>query len=186
VLSVALNAKAPMPDEDAELYPEQLVAENVAEAVWLRLRRLTSPTLCGRIIAARAAHLPPEVSAQKGREVASSVSSALGYWQSEAASLNAKVLTRYYALLQISIAEQVASPSSTADLEKSRAIPKPGTGSGPYQPLTTIFLPAIWWLAVIEGIFMSTVASRPLISHRFYLKPARTPGPSYQLMRGDG
>ena len=39
---------------EATLHPEQLVAENVSEAVWLRLRRLTSPTLCERVIAARA------------------------------------------------------------------------------------------------------------------------------------
>jgi len=117
-------------DDEAigELYPEQLVAENLGEAIWLRLRRLTSPTLCGRIITARAADLKPEVVAQKGQEVASSVRSALGYWQSQAASLNAKVLTRYYALLQISIAEQVASPTSTADLREIQSHTEGGHG----------------------------------------------------------
>jgi hypothetical protein len=114
------------PEED--VYPEQLVAENVLEAVWLRLRRLTSPTLCGRIISARAPDLKPDLVMQKGREVASSVRSALGYWQSEAASLNAKVLTRYYALLQISIAEQVASPSSTSDLREIQSHTEGGHG----------------------------------------------------------
>jgi len=73
-----------MPDIDdeeevGELYPEQLVAENLGQAIWLRLRRLTSPTLCGRIIAARAPNLDPEIVRQKGQEVASSVRSALGY-----------------------------------------------------------------------------------------------------------
>lgn len=116
-------------DEEAgELYPEQLVAENVGEAIWLRLRRLTSPTLCGRIITTRAPNLNPDLVRQKGQEVASSVRSALGYWQSQAASLNAKVLTRYYALLQISIAEQVASPTSTADLREIQRHTESGHG----------------------------------------------------------
>jgi hypothetical protein len=111
-----------------ELYPEQLVAENLGEAIWLRLRRLTSPTLCARIISARSAGLNPDIVAQKGQEVASSVRSALGYWQSQPASLNAKVLTRYYALLQISIAEQVASPASTADLREIQSHTEGGHG----------------------------------------------------------
>jgi hypothetical protein len=114
------------PTEDS--YPEQLVAEDVLEAVWLRLRRLTSPTLCGRIIAARAPDLKPDLVMQKGQEVASSVRSALGYWRSEAASLNARVLTRYYALLQISIAEQVASPASTSDLREIQSHTEGGHG----------------------------------------------------------
>jgi hypothetical protein len=46
------------------LHPEQLVAENVSEAVWLRFSRLTSPTLCERTIAARAPTLSAEVIAK--------------------------------------------------------------------------------------------------------------------------
>ncbi len=91
---------------------ERLVAENVSEAVWLRLRRLTSSTLCSGIVARRASG---DIES-KGREIAWAVKSALGYWQSGAIALNAKVLTRYYALLQISIAEELASPASKADL----------------------------------------------------------------------
>ncbi|TYL90332.1 hypothetical protein FXB40_32265 [Bradyrhizobium rifense] len=110
------------------LHPEQLVAENVSEAVWLRLRRLTSPTLCERTIAARAPTLSADVIAKKGQELAFAIRSALGYWQSEPGSLNAKVLTRYYALLQITIAEQVASPHSTADLAEIQAHTESGHG----------------------------------------------------------
>jgi hypothetical protein len=119
-----------MDDEEpvSELYPEQLVAENIAEAVWLRLRRLTSSTLCQRVIEARNPSLPVLVLEKKGKEVASSVRSALGYWQSQAASLNAKVLARYYALLQMSIAEQLASPDSTADLKEIQSHTESGHG----------------------------------------------------------
>jgi hypothetical protein len=62
-----------MADEE-KLYPERLVAENALEAVWLRLRRLTSATLFRRVIEARApGSVSAEVIEQKGEEVASSV-----------------------------------------------------------------------------------------------------------------
>jgi hypothetical protein len=119
-----------MDDEEpvSELYPERLVAENITEAVWLRLRRLTSSTLCQRVIEARNPSLPASVLEKKGQEVASSVRSALGYWQSQAESLNAKVLARYYALLQMSIAEQLASPNSTAALKEIQSHTESGHG----------------------------------------------------------
>ena len=123
----------------AKLDPEQLVAENIGEAVWLRFRRLTSSTLCRRTIEARAPTLPSAVAEQKGQEVASSVRGALGYWQTQPGSLNAKVLSRYYALLQVSIAEQVADPASAADLRKIQSHTESGHG--------------LWAIAAPEGEF---------------------------------
>jgi hypothetical protein len=119
-----------MTDEEGpeKLNPEWLVAENLSEAVWLRLRRFTSPTLCERAIAARAPALASDILRKKGQELAFAVRSALGYWRSEPGSLNAKVLTRYYALLQITIAEQVASPESTADLKEIQGHTESGHG----------------------------------------------------------
>lgn len=119
-----------MTDEEGsgDPYPEWLVAENLSEAVWLRLRRFTSPTLCERTIAARAPGHAPDILKKKGQELAFAVRSALGYWRSELGSLNARVLTRYYALLQITIAEQVASPQSTADLKDIQAHTESGHG----------------------------------------------------------
>ncbi len=103
-------------------------ADILFAAQYLSLR-----AMCGRLRVGKenlhvAADLSSEVVARKGQEVASSVRSALGYWQSQAASLNAKVLTRYYALLQISIAEQVASPASTADLGEIQSHTESGHG----------------------------------------------------------
>lgn len=112
----------------SQLYPEQLVAENVSEAVWLRFRRLTSATLCSRVVATRAPSLKKELVEQKGREIASSVRGALGYWDSTTTSLNAKALTRYYALLQISIAEQLASPASIPNLSEVQRYTESGHG----------------------------------------------------------
>jgi len=40
---------------------ERLVADNVPEAIWLRLRRLTSSQLCRKIIAAQAPNSYVEV-----------------------------------------------------------------------------------------------------------------------------
>jgi hypothetical protein len=95
---------------------ERIVAENVGQLVWLRLRRLTSSRLCRRMVDARAPALPKDVAERKAEGVASAVRSALGYWESTPASLNAKILTRYYAMLQVTIAEQVASPEAHSDL----------------------------------------------------------------------
>jgi hypothetical protein len=112
----------------AKLDPERILAENIGEAVWLRFRRLTSSTLCRRTIESRAPGLPPAVAEQRGQEVASSVRGALGYWQTQPGALNAKVLSRYYALLQVSIAEQVADPASAADLRKIQSHTESGHG----------------------------------------------------------
>ncbi len=126
-------------DADVELYPEQIVAENIGEAIWLRFRRLTSPTLCKRMILARAPELASNIAMQKGQEVASSVRSALGYWQSQPNSLNSKILSRYYAILQVSIAEQVADPASAADLLQIQSHTESGHG--------------LWTIATPEGEF---------------------------------
>jgi len=86
--------------ENAKPAVERLVAEDVQQTVWLRLRRLTSSRLCRQIVSARASALSPEVLESKSEGVAWAVRSALGYWDSNPADLNAKILTRYYALLQ--------------------------------------------------------------------------------------
>ena len=95
---------------------ERLVAEDVQQVIWLRFRRLTSARLCRRILESRAPDLTKENAESKAEGVASAVRSAMGYWESTTASLNAKILTRYYALLQVTIAEQVASPEPASDL----------------------------------------------------------------------
>jgi hypothetical protein len=107
---------------------ERLVAENVSEAVWLRLRRLTSSVLCSKILSKRAPLLDPDLISKKGEQTAYAVRSALGYWETNASALNAKVLTRYYALLQISIADQAASPNSELDLEQIQRHTEAGHG----------------------------------------------------------
>jgi hypothetical protein len=103
-----------LPDEK----PERLVAEDVQQIIWLRLRRMTSVRLCRQIISSRTSQLSAEILDSKADGVASSIRSALGFWESSPVGLNARILSRYYALLQISIAEQVASADPTLNLRE--------------------------------------------------------------------
>lgn len=68
-------------------------------------------------MAARNCALTTEALKIKGEDIAAAVRSALGYWESAPAALNAKVLTRYYALLQLTIAEQITCEDPAVDLK---------------------------------------------------------------------
>lgn len=102
--------------KENEKRPERLVADDVSEVIWLRLRRLTSIQLCRKIIQKRNPQLNSEIIDRKADGMAWSVKSALGYWDTKSGGLNSKVLSRYYALLQLSIAEQIASSNPKDDL----------------------------------------------------------------------
>src|SRR5258708_11466008 len=93
-----------MANEDVE----RLVSENVSETVWLRLRRLTSAQLCEQLLTARKSPASSELIRTKSVGISSAIRSALGYWDTKEGGLNSKILSRYYALLQITIAEQIA------------------------------------------------------------------------------
>lgn len=95
---------------------EQFVAENVNQAIWLRLKRLSSSQLCKKIIEKNSPSLDPQVIEKKAIGMSSAVRSAFGYWDTKEGGLNSKILSRYYALLQITIAEQTSSKNPKADL----------------------------------------------------------------------
>jgi hypothetical protein len=118
---------------------ERLVADDTQQTVWLRLRRMTSSRLCRQIISARSNSLAPAILASKAEGLAWAVRSALGYWESSPAELNAKILTRYYAVLQISIAEQVASPDPRLDLEDAQKHTEQGHGLSTLRQLDATF-----------------------------------------------
>jgi hypothetical protein len=105
-----------MDDKIAERKIERHVAENVSEAIWLRLRRLTSTQLCRKLLTSNRHDLNQEEIDSKATGMSWAVKGALGYWDTREGGLNAKVLSRYYALLQISIAEQISSGSPKEDL----------------------------------------------------------------------
>lgn len=95
---------------------ERFVANNITEATWLRLKRLSSSQLCKRIIEKNCVGLTREVIEKKSIGMSSAVRSAFGYWDTKEGGLNSKILSRYYALLQITIAEQIASDDPKTDL----------------------------------------------------------------------
>jgi hypothetical protein len=84
---------------------ERLVAENPQELIWLRFNRLKSVKMCESLIKEKnlqtGQKLDDTIISKKAIGLSSAIESALGYWNSNSESLNAKVLSRYYALLQM-------------------------------------------------------------------------------------
>jgi len=102
---------------------EKFKAENADEIVWLRLNRLKSTKLCENLIRKKLATAPnpvftDETIKNKAIGLSAAIESAIGYWQGQPLSLNARILSRYYFLLQLTIAEQVSKVGSTDDLKE--------------------------------------------------------------------
>jgi hypothetical protein len=144
-------------DDEARDRSERLVAEDVKEATWLRLRRLTSSVLCHKNLIRRARELALDLPDKPGEallekkaaQTAWAVRSAIGFWEASHVGLNAKVLSRYYALLQISIAEQVASPNSRSDLEQVQRHTEAGHGLFTLSQPETAF-PASYYIGALR------------------------------------
>ncbi|EEX94062.1 hypothetical protein VIA_001220 [Vibrio orientalis CIP 102891 = ATCC 33934] len=109
-----------------------IIANDPNKLVWLRLKQLASVEVCKNLIkdkCNRLGHtLTEEIIARKSVGLASAVDSALGYWQEKPTSLNSWVLSRYYALLQLTIAEQVSSSSNQSDLASVQKHTEQGHG----------------------------------------------------------
>lgn len=99
---------------------ERFVGENAEELIWLRINRLRSVNLCEALLRKkfmmRNKCIDGELLSKKAIGLSSAIESTVGYWQSKGESLNSKVLSRYYALLQMTIAEQVSSIDNEDDL----------------------------------------------------------------------
>lgn len=164
---------APNESEDNEERVERLVAENVNQIVWLRLKRLTSVTLCRRLLQRRWNSLDKEVLARKAEGLAWAIRSALGYWETPAATLNAWVLTRYYAILQSSIAEEVASADPKANLETIQKQTEAGHGLAAIIDPDCPFPNSYKIACLSSGHFTSYCRSRgiDLKSHEFPKRP---------------
>src|SRR5690606_17804251 len=112
---------------------ENYKANNVDEIVWLRLNRLRSVRLCEKLIRDKLTISPNEditenIIKSKAIGLSSAIDSAIGYLELKPSSLNAKVLSRYYAMMQLTIAEQVGSTKNTYDLEAVQKHTKYGHG----------------------------------------------------------
>jgi len=114
---------------------ERLVAHDVRRALNLRLHSLTSTTICKRTLSRRFASMPESTLQTKAEGLASSVRTALGYWESNAASLSSKILTQYYAAIHFSIGAQIAGPNPAATLLDVQRHTENGHG------LATLFSP---------------------------------------------
>jgi len=98
----------------------------------------------------------------KADGLASAVRSAIGYWQTATPTLNAKVLTRYYALLQVSIAEQVSSSDPAEDLNSVQRHTEQGHGFAALQSVDGEF-PHNYYVACMQsGHFPAYLAARGL------------------------
>lgn len=107
---------------------ERFVATDVNGAIWLRLKRLTSSQICKKIIQKNHPHLQEVEYINKSVGMSSAIRSAIGYWETENGGLNSKILSRYYALLQISLAEQISSGDPKDDLKAVQKHTESGHG----------------------------------------------------------
>ena len=109
-----------------------IIANDPNKLIWLRLKQLTSVEVCKNLIHDKCkrfgVNLDTEIVNNKAIGLASAIDSALGYWQEKPSSLNSWVLSRYYALLQLTIAEQVADPRNTSDLKSVQKHTEQGHG----------------------------------------------------------
>lgn len=138
---------------------ESYKAEDSSELVWLRLNRLKSVKLCENLIRKKlkgnqSASLSDELINAKAIGLSSAIESAIGYWQVQPQSLNAKILSRYYFLLQMTIAEQVSNVTNTDSLKEVQKHTESGHG------LATITSP--------ENDFPNNFYVYPLIGGHFY------------------
>ena len=97
---------------------EQYVADNVNELLHIRIKRLQDEEICKRVLQNKpnAENTTHDIIEKKSKGLSSAIKSSLGFWQQETTSLNSWILSRYYALLQITIAEQVSDLNNEKDL----------------------------------------------------------------------
>lgn len=143
---------------------ETYKAENIDEIIWLRLNRLKSVKLCENLIRKKLSKSPnslitEEIIKSKAVGLSSAIDSAIGYWQVNPQSINAKVLSRYYFLLQMTIAEQVCSVKNTADLKEVQKHTEYGHGLGTITQPTLEFPENYYTFAIRGGHFHSYTKS---------------------------
>lgn len=139
---------------------ETFKAENIDELIWLRLNRFKSVKLCENLIRKKLTTNPnplitEEILKSKAIGLSSAIDSAIGYWQVNPRSVNAKILSRYYFLLQMTIAEQVSSVKNIDDLKTVQKHTENGHGLGTIINPDTDFPENYFSFAVRGGHFHS-------------------------------
>ena len=152
---------------------ERIVSENAVEALRLRLRRMTSPTICARMLSAKHPSLPDSAVLEKSEGIASSLRSALGYWEDAPAALNAKILNQYYFTLQLSIPEQVATDAPDSTLAAIQRHTENGHGLATLRSSDSIFPSNYHIFALNSGHFGSFCRSLGIDTKRFAFNERR-------------
>jgi hypothetical protein len=111
---------------------EWFVGTNTDELIRLRFSRLRSFEISRKLIREKCekenVNLDENIINEKAKGLSSTIESALNYWNIDENSLNAKILSRYYALLQLTIAEEVASIKNNSDLKEAQKHTEQGHG----------------------------------------------------------
>lgn len=110
-----------------------LLSEEPIEAIWLRLRQLTSVTLARKLVATRGAHesvpLDDEVVRTKAEGLAFSLRNASDYFKTRAGqNVSQRVLNLYYGSMAFAFAEMLAAPKGPAGLADIEKITTQGHG----------------------------------------------------------
>ncbi len=134
---------------------ERILAENPQEILWLRYRRLLSSKMCEKIISSKGSGLSSDVVAEKADGVASAVGAAIGYWESKSDNLNSWIVSRYYALMHLTIAEQVASSKGDLTLKSVQRHTEYGHGIGTWRSDTNAYPENHFVYLLRSGYFIS-------------------------------
>lgn len=110
-----------------------LLSEEPVEAIWLRLRQLTSVTLARKLVATRAADegipLDGDVVRTKAEGLAFSLRNATEYFKTrDGQNVSQRVLNLYYGSMAFAFSEMLASPNGPASLTEIERITTQGHG----------------------------------------------------------
>lgn len=111
-----------------------------------------------------------EIIKSKAIGLSSAIESAIGYWQGHPQAVNAKVLSRYYFLLQMTIAEQVSSVKNTDDLKEVQRHTERGHGLGIIINPENEFPENYFTCAIKDGHFYSYTKFLGLDNEKYEFK----------------
>lgn len=163
-----------------ERLPREVISgDDPLEVAWLRIKSLTNARLVERMLVQRGTPLSctTEVLSVKAAGVASSIASGVGYWTFTSGARNSKVLSRYYALLQFTLAEEVARTDTAETLSDVQKHTEQGHGLALYCPPDTDTFEARRAHALWQGHFAKYAQSQGLDPRDFAFQ-ARLKGPN--------
>lgn len=108
------------------------MANNPSEIIWLHIKQLTSEQVSKNLIKEKyhlnGKSINEELLEMKALGLSSSIKNALGFWGERPTALNSWILSRYYAILQFTLAEQVSSCNNNSNLSEIQKHTEQGHG----------------------------------------------------------